>query len=50
MHHAFGLGLLVYLVAFAFGERTAQIVVGIVLVAGVLFFGAIVIFVVGGWA
>lgn len=32
MHHAIGLGLLIALIAFAFGERTAQVVVGTVLV------------------
>lgn len=46
-HHGHGgLGplLLVAAITFAFGKRTAQIVVGTVLVAGVLFFGAVVVF------
>jgi hypothetical protein len=33
MHHAIGIGLLVYLIGFAFGERTAQAVVAIGLIA-----------------
>ena len=38
MHHALGLGLLVALIAFAFGKRTAQICVGAVLILGALAF------------
>jgi predicted membrane protein len=48
-HHSLGPLLLVAAIAYVFGKRTAQIVVGIVLVAGVLFFGALVIFAIG-WA
>jgi len=36
MHHAIGIGLLVYLIAYAFGEVTARTVVGITLIAGAL--------------
>jgi hypothetical protein len=38
MHHAVGVGLLVAMIAFAFGKRTAQACVGIVLVLGALGF------------
>lgn len=38
MHHAFGIGLAVYLVSYAFGQTTARVVVGTVLIAGVLAF------------
>lgn len=38
MHHALGIGLLVYLIAYVFGQRTAQTVVGAVLLAGAAFF------------
>lgn len=38
MHHALGIGLLVYLIAYAFGERTARAVVGAVLLAGAALF------------
>lgn len=48
MHHAFGIGLLVYLVAFAFGERTARVLVGSTLIAGVLAFAYIMVRVVSG--
>jgi hypothetical protein len=46
MHHGHGgLGLfaIVAAIAFAFGIRTARIVVGSVLLAGVAFFGYVVI-------
>lgn len=36
MHHALGIGLLVYLISYAFGETTARTVVGAVLIAGAL--------------
>lgn len=32
MHHALGVGLLVFLIAFAFGERAARASVGAVLI------------------
>jgi len=32
MHHAIGVGLLIYCISYAFGRRTAQICVGSVLV------------------
>lgn len=32
MHHAIGVGLLIALIAFAFGERTARVLVGAALV------------------
>lgn len=38
MHHAIGVGLLVYCIAFAFGKRTAQACVGVALVIGALAF------------
>lgn len=38
MHHAFGIGLLVYLISYAFGQTTARVVVGSVLIVGVLAF------------
>lgn len=38
MHHAIGIGLLIYCIAYAFGERTAQTVVGTVLIIGALAF------------
>lgn len=37
MHHALGIGLLVYLISYAFGEATARTVVGAVLLAGLAF-------------
>ena len=48
MHHAIGLGLLIYLIAFAFGERTAQVIVAVVLLIGAAGFMAIVFLVVTG--
>jgi hypothetical protein len=44
-HHAHGIGLfaIVAAIAFAFGMRTARIVVGAVLVAGVAFFAYVLI-------
>jgi hypothetical protein len=36
MHHAIGLGLLVVLIGFAFGERTARRVVGAALIIAAL--------------
>lgn len=42
MHQALGLGLLIYLVAFAFGERTARVVVGAVLIIGALAFAYVI--------
>lgn len=38
MHHAIGIGLLIYCIAYAFGKRTAQIVVGAVLIIGAFAF------------
>lgn len=38
MHHAIGIGLLVYCIAFAFGERVARACVGIALVMMALAF------------
>jgi hypothetical protein len=38
MHHAIGVGLLVYMVTFAFGKRTARVVVGTALIIGALAF------------
>jgi hypothetical protein len=38
MHQAISFGLLIYLVAFAFGERTARAVVSAVLIIGALAF------------
>jgi predicted membrane protein len=52
-HHGHGgLGplLLVAAIAFVFGKRTAQIIVGTVLVAGAAFFLGVLVFVLGGWA
>jgi hypothetical protein len=48
VHHAVGVGLLIALIAFAFGKRTAQFCVGAVLVAGALFFAYIAVRVVMG--
>lgn len=48
MHHAFGLGLLIYLIAFAFGETTARVVVGTSLIAVALGFAYIAVRVVTG--
>lgn len=36
MHHAVGIGLLIVLIGFAFGERTAKVCVGIGLIAGAM--------------
>jgi hypothetical protein len=38
MHHAVGVGLLVAMIVFAFGKRTAQACVGAVLILGALGF------------
>lgn len=43
MHHTIGIAALVYAIAFAFGERTARVVVGAVLVAGLVFFAYVVV-------
>jgi hypothetical protein len=43
MHQAVGLGLLIYLIAFAFGERTARVVVGAVLILGALAFAYVML-------
>jgi hypothetical protein len=48
MHHAIGLGLLVYLIAFAFGERTAKIFVAVTLILMAVGFAFIVALVVMG--
>jgi hypothetical protein len=48
MHHAVGVGLLIALIAFAFGKRTAQVCVGAVLIVGALFFLYIAVRVVTG--
>jgi hypothetical protein len=48
MHQAIGLGLLIYLIAFAFGERAARVVVGVGLILGVLAFAYVMFRLVGG--
>lgn len=48
MHHALGVGLLVYLIAFAFGKRTARAVVGAALILGTLAFAYVMFRIVGG--
>lgn len=48
MHHAIGLGLLVSAIAFAFGQRTAQAVVGAVLILGALAFAYVMFRVISG--
>jgi hypothetical protein len=48
MHQAIGLGLLIYLIAFAFGERAARTVVGIALVIGALAFAYVMLRLVEG--
>jgi len=48
MHYAIGLGILIALIAFAFGARTARVCVGIVLVAGAAIFLYIMYKVVSG--
>lgn len=47
-HHSLGAFAIVAAIAFAFGMRTAQIIVGGVLVAGVLFFAYVMFRVVMG--
>jgi hypothetical protein len=48
MHHAVGVFALVAAIAFAFGERTARVCVGVVLVVGALFFAYVVVRVITG--
>jgi hypothetical protein len=48
MHHAVGVGLLVAMIAFAFGKRTAQACVGVVLILGTLGFLYIAVRVITG--
>ena len=43
MHGAIGLGVIIAMIAFAFGERAAKIVVGSILIAGILFVGHILV-------
>lgn len=48
MHEVIGLGLLITAIAFAFGQRTAQYVVGAVLITGALGFAYIMYRVISG--
>lgn len=48
MHHAIGLGLLVYLIGFAFGERTARACVAAVLLTGLVAFAYVMFRIVEG--
>lgn len=48
MHHALGTVVIVGLIGFAFGERTARVCVGAVLVAVVLAFAYIILRIVAG--
>jgi hypothetical protein len=46
MHHAVGIGLVIMLIAFAFGERTARVCVGTGLILsalGLLYIAALVV-------
>lgn len=48
MHHALGVGLLIALIAFAFGERTARGVVGGALILAALAFAYVMFRIVSG--
>lgn len=48
MHHTIGLAALVYAIAFAFGERTARVVVGSALILATLAFVYVMYRIVGG--
>lgn len=47
-HHAIGAAVVVALIAFAFGQRTARVIVGAVLCLGAAFFACVLFLVVTG--
>lgn len=48
MHHTVGLGLLILLIGFAFGERVARVIVGAGIVTAALFFAYVMVRIASG--